>query len=74
MKTKIKKYQLKPRITMRLSELVNVEIVLRRHIMREFKDRHQHNLLKSLQRMDIRDAVRALKTIKNAPVEYANVD
>lgn len=42
-----------------------VEQVLSRHLMREFADRNRLSLMKPLTRTDLRDAVAALRLIRN---------
>jgi hypothetical protein len=49
-------------------------MVLRRHMLREFKDRNNLSYMKPLTRMDVRDAVKAIRYIKQAKLEVANVD
>jgi hypothetical protein len=46
-----------------------IEQVVRRHLIREFADRNRFTYIKPLPRADIRDAVKALRTIKKE-VEY----
>jgi hypothetical protein len=46
-----------------------LEQVVRRHLIREFADRNRFTYIKPLPRADIRDAVKALRTIKKE-VEY----
>lgn len=41
-----------------------LEQVVRRHLIREFADRNRFTYIKPLPRADIRDAVKALRTIK----------
>ena len=48
-----------------------LEQVVRRHLIREFADRNRFTYIKPLPRADIRDAVKALRTIKNE-VEYVD--
>lgn len=48
-----------------------LEQVVRRHLMREFADRNRFTYVKPLPRADIRDAVKALRTIKKE-VEYVD--
>ena len=75
MKAKIGTYK-KPSTSIRigLSDITNLETVLRRHVLREFKARNTHPFIKPLQRLDVRDAVRALRMIKQSQLEFANVD
>jgi hypothetical protein len=76
MKTKIQSY--KPKFKLKLpyggGDLTNLEMVLRRHMLREFKDRNNLSYMKPLTRMDVRDAVKAIRYIKQAKLEVANVD
>ena len=44
--------------------LVLIEQVLSRHLMREFADRNRLEFIKPLTRTDLRDAVTALRIIK----------
>lgn len=73
MKAQIQKYKPKTRLPISVSDIVNVEMVLRRHIMREFKDRNVHPFIKPLQRLDVRDAIKALRSIRNQEMEFSNV-
>lgn len=75
MKTAIGKY--KPPLTsirIGMADIVNLELVLMRHITREFKDRNSRPFVKALQRLDVRDAVKALRAIKQSKLEYSHVD
>ena len=74
MKTAIGTYK-PPRTSIRigLADIVNLEMVLRRHISNEFKLRNR-GLFKSLHRLDIREATKALRTIKQSKLEYSHVD
>lgn len=74
MKTKIRTYK-KPRTYLRLGigDIVKLEMVLMRHIRREFTRRNSNpKWARSLQRMDIRDALATLKKIKSTPLEYVD--
>jgi hypothetical protein len=73
MKAKIQKYKVSARIKAGTADIVNVETVLARHIRREFKDRHKLWMIKPLIRMDIRDAVKALRTMRGATMEINHV-
>jgi hypothetical protein len=76
MKTKIGSFR-KPRtsIPIGMKDIINLEMVLMRHIQREYRRRtHCPQWEKGMQRMDIRDAVQALRTIKSTPLEYSHVD
>jgi len=76
MKTHIGNYK-KPRTSMRLGmmDVVNLEMVLSRHISREFKQRNNPpKWSRGWFRMDIREAVKALRTIKSTQLEYNHVD
>jgi hypothetical protein len=53
-----------------MADIVNLEMVLMRHITREFKDRNSRPFIKPLQRLDIRDAVKALRSIKSSKLQY----
>jgi hypothetical protein len=48
-----------------------LEQVVRRHLMREYADRNRFTYIKPLPRADIRDAIKALRTIKKE-VEYVD--
>ena len=48
-----------------------LEQVVRRHLISEFADRNRFTYIKPLPRADIRDAVKALRTIKKE-VEYVD--
>lgn len=72
MKTKIGTYQ-KPRtfIHIGLNDIVNLEVVLQRHVSREYSRRNlQPFWARGLQRLDIKEATKALRTIKQAKLEY----
>lgn len=72
MKTKIGTYKPRTSIRIRMGDIVNLEMVLMRHITREFKRRNNDpRYLRPLQRMDVRDAIRALRTIKESPMEVS---
>lgn len=76
MKAKIGTYK-KPSTFIRIgmNDIINLEAVLRRHIYREFKERNLHPFVKPLQRLDIRDAIKSLRSIRNSKLEYFhNVD
>lgn len=45
-------------------QLVLLEQVVRRHLHREFADRNRLTHMKPLSRLDLRDAVRALRSIR----------
>lgn len=75
MKTKIGTH--KPRTMMRLGmmDVVNLEMVLARHIAREFKHRNTPpRWSRGWYRMDIKEAIKALRTIKSSALEYNYVD
>lgn len=48
-----------------------LEQVVRRHLIREYADRNRFTYVKPLPRADIRDAVKALRTIKKE-TEYVD--
>tara|TARA_R110000868_G_scaffold201206_1_gene448780 strand:- start:611 stop:832 length:222 start_codon:yes stop_codon:yes gene_type:complete len=73
MKTKIGTYKPATSIQIGIGEVLNLEMVLRRHVMREFKARNIHPLIKPLQRLDVRDAVKALRMIQQSQLEYSHV-
>jgi predicted nucleic acid-binding protein len=76
MKTKIGSFK-NPRtsIPIGIRDIINLEMVLSRHIQREYRRRLKcPQWEKTLQRMDIRDAVEALRKIKSTPLEYTYVD
>ena len=70
MKTAIGTY--KPRTSLRIgmADVINLELVLMRHITREFKDRNSRPFIKPLQRLDVRDAIKALRSIKSSKLQY----
>ena len=70
MKTAIGTY--KPRTSLRigLADVMNLELVLMRHVTREFKDRNSRPFVKALQRLDVRDAVKALRAVKSSKMQY----
>lgn len=71
MKTAIGTYKPRTSIRIGLGDLVGLEMVLRRHISREYSRRNlQPFWARGLQRIDIRDAVSSLRTIKNSKVQY----
>ena len=74
MKTAIGKYKPRTSIRIGMADIVNLELVLMRHITREFKDRNSRPFIKALQRLDVRDAVKALRAIKQSKLEYSHVD
>lgn len=75
MKTKISSYKPRTSIRIGMGDIVNLEIVLMRHIAREFKRRNTcPNWSRGLYRLDIREAAKALRTIKQAKLEYNYVD
>ena len=74
MKTKIGTYKPATSIRIGTGDIVNLEMVLRRHVLREFKARNTHPFIKPLQRLDVRDAIKALRMIKQSELEYSNVD
>lgn len=49
-----------------------VEQVLARHLMREFADRNRLTFIKPLTRTDLRDAVTALRLIRNQTKQCSN--
>jgi hypothetical protein len=75
MKTKIGTYKPATSIRIGMGDLVNLEMVLRRHVTREFKRRNTcPNWSRGLYRMDIKEATKALRTIKQSQLEYSHVD
>jgi hypothetical protein len=76
MKTKIQSF--KPNLKVGLpyggGDLMNLEMVLHRHMLREFKDRNKLSYMKPLTRLDVRDALRAIRYVRGAKVEVSNVD
>jgi hypothetical protein len=74
MKTKIGTHKPATSLRIGLADVVNLEMVLMRHITREFKDRNSRPFIKPLQRLDVRDAVKALRTIKTSKLQYHHVD
>ena len=71
MKTKINSYKPPTSIRIGMGDLVNLEMVLRRHITREFKRRNTFpNWSRGLYRLDIKEATKALRTIKQSKLEY----
>ena len=75
MKTAIGKYKPRTSIRIGLADIVNLEMVLMRHISREFKRRNTYpNWSRGLYRLDIREATKALRTIKKSKLEYSYVD
>lgn len=73
MKTKIQNYKVSARIKAGAYDIANVERVITRHIRREFRDRNKLWFVKSLTRMDIRDAVSALRIMRKATMEVEDV-
>ncbi len=75
MKTAIGTYKPRTSIRIGLADIVNLEMVLMRHITREFKRRNTYpNWSRGLYRLDIREATKALRTIKKSKLEYSYVD
>jgi hypothetical protein len=70
MKAKIGTYKPATSLRIGMADIVNLEMVLMRHITREFKDRNSRPFIKPLQRLDIRDAVKALRSIKSSKLQY----
>ena len=46
-------------------QLILIEQVLTRHLMREFLDRNRLTHMKPLARTDLRDAVKAVRIVRN---------
>ena len=75
MKTKISSYRPNTSIRIGMGDIVNLEIVLRRHITREFKRRNTYpNWSRGLYRLDIKEATKALRAIKQSKLEFSYVD
>ena len=75
MKTKIGSYKPRTSIRIGLADIVNLEMVLMRHVAREFKRRNTYpNWSRGLYRLDIREAAKALRTIKQTKLEHNYVD
>jgi hypothetical protein len=71
MKTKIGTHKPATSLRIGMADIVNLEMVLRRHITREFKRRNTFpNWSRGLYRMDIKEATNALRTIKQSKLEY----
>jgi hypothetical protein len=76
MKTKIGKF--KPKFTVNLpyggGELSNLEMVLYRTMRKSYRERNNSPLVKPLSRLDVREAIAAMRYIRKAKVEVRNVD
>ena len=70
MKAKIGTYKPATSLRIGMADVVNLELVLMRHITREFKDRNSRPFVKPLQRLDVRDAIKALRSIKSSKLTY----
>ena len=75
MKTAIGTYKPRTSIRIGMADIVNLEVVLSRHVTREFKRRNTYpSWSRGLYRLDIREATKALRMIKQSKLEYNHVD
>ena len=75
MKTAIGTYKPRTSIRIGMADIVNLEVVLSRHVTREFKRRNTYpSWSRGLYRLDIREATKALRIIQQSKLEYNYVD
>ena len=76
MKTKIGKF--KPKFTVNLpyggGDLSNLEMVLYRTMRKAYRERNKSPLVKPLSRLDVREAIAAMRYVQQAKVEIRHVD
>ncbi len=76
MKTKIGKF--KPKFTVNLpyggGELSNLEMVLYRTMRKAYRERNNSPFTKPLSRLDVREAIAAMRYVRQAKLEVRHVD
>ena len=70
MKAAIGTYKPATSLRIGMADVINLELVLMRHITREFKDRNSRPFVKTLQRLDFRESIKSLRTIKSSKIQY----